>query len=136
MKKLHEITRAILTHEKEEFDKSFTLSQIKDLEEMIEGNLESTSYNYIEPDFTKYTYIALDKLKIDDIWYDDLVELIDDCYLREVPELVKNYFDYDKFFEDAQYNGRPHHFNRYDESTELETEDYYIYYHNQNYKRG
>ena len=136
MKKLHEITRAILTHEKEEFDKSFTLSQIKDLEEMIEGNLESTSYNYIEPDFTKYTYIALDKLKIDDIWYDDLVELIDDCYLREVPELVKNYFDYDKFFEDAQYNGRPHHFNGYDGTTELETEDYYIYYHNQNYKRG
>ena len=29
MKKLHEITRAILTHEKEEFDKTFTLSQIK-----------------------------------------------------------------------------------------------------------
>ena len=48
MKKLHEITRAIITHEKEEFDKTFTLSQIKELDEMLEGKLDSTIYNYIE----------------------------------------------------------------------------------------
>ena len=136
MKNLHEITRAILTHEKEEFDKTFTLSQIKELDEMIEGNLESKSYNYIEPDFTKYTYVALRQDKIDDIWTDSLIDLADDCYLNGVPEQIKNYFDYDKFVEDAQNDGRASHFNGYDGSTELETEDYYIYYHNQNYKRG
>ena len=136
MKKLHEITRAILTHEKEEFDKSFTLSQIKELDEMIEDNLCSTSYNYIEPDFTKYTYVALDKCQIDDIWYDSIIDLVYDCYLNGVPEQIKNYFNYDKFFEDVQQEGRANHFNGYDRSTELETEDYYIYYHNQNYKRG
>ena len=134
MKKLHEITRAILTHEKEEFDKTFTLSQIKELDGSI--NIDPKWYNYIEPDFTKYTYVALDKLKIDDLWYDATVELIDECYLNGVPEQVKNYFNYDKFFEDVQYDGRASHFNGYDGSTELETEDYYIYYHNQNYKRG
>ena len=128
MKNLHEITRAILTHEKEEFDKTFTLSQIKELDEMIEDNLCSTSYNYIEPDFTKYTYVALDKCQIDDLWYDSIIDLVEDCY--------KNYFNYDKFFEDVQQDGRANHFNGYDGSTELETEDYYIYYHNQNYKRG
>ena len=136
MKKLHEITRAILTHEKEEFDKSFTLSQIKELDEMIEGNLDSTSYNYIEPDFTKYTYVALRQDEIDNIWTDSLIDLADDCYISELPEHLKKYFDYDKFVEDAQYDGRASHFNGYDGSTELETEDYYIYYHNQNYKRG
>ena len=136
MKNLHEITRAILTHEKEEFDKTFTLSQIKELDEMLEGNLESTSYNYIEPDFTKYTYVALDKCQIDDIWTDSLIDLADDCYISELPEHLKKYFDYDKFVEDCMEDGRPHHFNGYDGSTELETEDYYIYYHNQNYKRG
>ena len=136
MKNLHEITRAILTHEKEEFDKSFTLSQIKELDEMIEGNLDSTSYNYIEPDFTKYTYVALDKCQIDDLWYDSIIDLADDCYLSELPEHLKKYFDYDKFVEDVQYDGRASHFNGYDGSTELETKDYYIYYHNQNYKRG
>ena len=136
MKKLHEITRAIITHEKEEFDKSFTLSQIKELDEMIEDNLCSTSYNYTEPDFTKYTYVALAKGQIDDLWYDDIVDLVDECYLNGVPEQVKNYFNYDKFFEDAQNDGRANHFNGYDGNTELETEDYYIYYHNQNYKRG
>ena len=136
MKNLHEITRAILTHEKEEFNKSFTLSQIKELDEMIEGNLDSTRYNYIEPDFTKYTYVALDKCQIDDLWYDSIIDLVDDCYLSGVPEQVKNYFDYDKFVEDFMVDGRVNHFNGYDGSTELETEDYYIYYHNQNYKRG
>ena len=136
MKNLHEITRAILTHEKEEFDKTFTLSQIKELEEMIEGNLDSTSYNYIEPDFTKYTYVALRQDEIDDIWTDSLIDLADDCYISELPEHLKKYFDYDKFVEDGKEDGRPQHFNGYDGSTELETEDYYIYYHNQNYKRG
>ena len=48
MKNLHEITRAILTHEKEEFDKTFTLSQIKDLDEMIEGNLDWKSLEDFE----------------------------------------------------------------------------------------
>ena len=136
MKNLHEITRAILTHEKEEFDKSFTLSQIKELDEMIEDNLCSTSYNYIEPDFTKYTYVALDKCQIDDLWYDSIIDLADDCYISELPEHLKKYFDYDKFVEDCMEDGRASHFNGYDGSTELETEDYYIYYHNQNYKRG
>ena len=134
MKKLHEITRAILTHEKEEFDKSFTLSQIKELDESI--NIDPKWYNYIEPDFTKYTYVAFDKFWIDNIWTDSLINLADDCYLNGVPELIKNYFDYDKFVEDYKQDGRASHFNGYDGSTELETEDYFIYYHNQNYKRG
>ena len=132
MKKLHEITRAILTHEKEEFDKTFTLSQIKELDEMIEGNYESCGYTYIEPDFTKYTYVALRQDEIDDIWTDSLIDLADDCYISELPEHLKKYFDYDKFVEDGKEDGRPQHFNGYDGSTELETEDYFIYYHNQN----
>ena len=134
MENLHEITRAILTHEKEEFDKTFTLSQIKELDESI--NIDPKWYNYIEPDFTKYTYVAFDKFWIDNIWTDSLIDLADDCYLNGVPELIKNYFDYDKFVEDCKQDGRASHFNGYDGTTELETEDYYIYYHNQNYKRG
>ena len=136
MKKLHEITRAILTHEKEEFDRTFTLNQIKELDEMIEGNLDWKSYNYIEPDFTKYTYVALRQDEIDAIWTDSLIDLADDCYIGEIPEHLKKYFDYDKFVEDCMEDGRASHFNGYDGNTELETEDYYIYYHNQNYKRG
>ena len=136
MKNLHEITRAIITHEKGEFDKTFTLSQIKELGRMIEDNYESCGYTYIEPDFTKYTYVALRQDEIDDIWTDSLIDLADDCYIKELPEHLKKHFDYDKFVEGCKECGRPHHFNGYDGSTELETEDYYIYYHNQNYKRG
>ena len=134
MKKLHEITRAILTHEKEEFDKTFTLSQIKELDGSI--NIDPKWYNYIEPDFTKYTYVALRQDEIDDIWTDSLIGLVADCYIRKLPEHLKQYFDYNKIVEECKENGRAHNFNGYDGSTELETEDYYIYYHNQNYKRA
>ena len=136
MKNLHEITRAILTHEKEEFNKTFTLSQIKELDNLVEENYESCGYTYIEPEFTQFTYVALRQDEIDDIWTDSLIDLADDCYIGELPEHLKQYFDYDKFVEEGKEGGRPHHFNGCDGSTELETEDYYIYYHNQNYKRG
>ena len=136
MKNLLEITRAILTHEKEEFDKSFTLSQIKELEKVVEENYESCGYTYIEPEFTQFTYVALRQDEIDDIWTDSLIDLADDCYVSELPKHLKNYFDYDKFVKACKENGRAHCFNGYDRNTELETEDYYIYYHNQNYKRG
>ena len=134
MKKLHEITRAIITHEKEEFDKTFILSQIKELDESI--NIDPKWYNYIEPDFTKYTYVAFDKFWIDNIWTDSLIDLADDCYIGELPEHLKQYFDYDKFVEDWKEHGRAYNFNGYDGTTELETDNYFIYYHNQNYKRG
>lgn len=131
MKNLHEITRAILTHEKEEFNKTFTLSQIKELDGSI--NIDPKGYNYIEPDFTKYTYVAFDEFWIEDIWYDATIDLVDECYLNNVPEQVKNYFDYDKFFEDCKENGsRAEQFNNYDGNTELETDNYFIYYHNKN----
>ena len=133
MKNLHEITRAILTHEKEEFGKNFTLSQIKELDTLVEENYESCGYTYVEPEFTQFTYVALRQDEIDDIWYDATIDLVDECYLNNVPEQVKNYFNYDKFFEDCKMNSsRVEQFNGYDGSTELETEDYYIYYHNQN----
>ena len=134
MKNLHEITRAILTHEKEEFDKTFTLSQIKELDESID--IDPKWNNYIEPDFTKYTYVAFDKFWIDDIWTDSLIDLADDCYISELPEHLKKYFDYDKFVQDCKEDGRAHNFNDYDGRTELETDDYFIYYLNENYKRG
>ena len=136
MKNLHEITRAILTHEKEEFNKTFTLSQIKELDSLVEENYESCGYTYIEPEFTKFTYVALRQDEIDAIWYDATIDLVDECYLNNVPEQVKNYFNYDKFFEDVQQEGRANHFNGYDGNTELETDNYFIYYHNKNYKRG
>lgn len=133
MKNLHEITRAILTHEKEEFDKSFTLSQIKELDTLVEENYESCGYTYIESEFTQFTYVALRQDEIDDIWYDATIDLVDECYLNNVPEQVKNYFNYDKFFEDCKENGsRVEQFNGYDGNTELETDNYFIYYHNQN----
>lgn len=133
--KLHEITRAIIKHEGSEFETEFSLSDIKDLDNLIWGNLDTCGYTYIEPDCsTKYTYVALHKDEIDDIWSDSLVDLFDDCYARDIPENLRKYIDYEAFVEDCKEDGRPHHFNGYDGYTEIESDNYYIYYHNNNYR--
>lgn len=134
MLRLNEITRAITEHEKEEFGTEFSLSQIKDLNENIENNLDTCWYNYFEPDNTKYTYVALHKDEIDDIWSESLRDLFDDCYASNIPEDLRKYIDYESFIDDCKEDGRPHHFNEYDGRTEIETDNYYIYYHNMNYR--
>ena len=135
MLKLHETTRAIIAHEREEFGTELSLSEIKELNNLVEGNLDTCGYTYIEPDCTtKFTYVALRQDEIDDLWSESLIELFDDCYAHGIPEHLRKYIDYDSFVDDCMEDGRPHHFNGCDGRTEIESDNYYIYYHNQNYK--
>ena len=135
MIKLHEITRAIIEHESSEFGTEFSLSDIKSLDLKVDANLDTTWYTYIEPDCpTKYTYVALHKDEIDDIWSESLRDLFDDCYARGIPENLRKYIDYESFIDDYKEGGRPKYFNGYDGRTEIETDNYYIYYHNNNYR--
>lgn len=135
MIKLDEITRAIIEHESSEFGTEFSLSDIKSLDLKVDANLDTTWYTYIEPDCsTKYTYVALHKDEIDDIWSESLRDLFDECYAHDIPENLRKYIDYESFIDDCKEDGRPHHFNGYDGSTEIETDNYYIYYHNNNYR--
>lgn len=135
MEKLHEITRAIITHEREEFGTELSLSEIKELNNLVEEKLDTCGYTYIEPDCsTKYTYVVLHKDEIDDLWSESLRDLFDDCYAHDIPENLRKYIDYESFIDDCKEDGRPNYFNGYDGSTEIETENYYIYYHNNNYR--
>lgn len=135
MLKLHEITRAIITHEREEFGTELSLSEIKELNNLVDKNLNTCGYTYIEPDCaTKFTYVAIRQDEIDDLWSESLIELFDDCYAHDIPEHLRKYIDYNSFVEDCMQDGRPYHFNGYDGQTEIESDNYYIYYHNQNYR--
>lgn len=134
MIKLDEITRAIIKHEREEFGTEFSLSDIKSLDNMVNENFNSDTQTYVEPSNTKFTYLYVPKDSLDYIWSESLRDLFDDCYAHNIPEDLRKYIDYDSFIDDSKEDGRPHHFNGYDGRTEIETDNYYIYYHNMNYR--
>lgn len=60
--------------------------------------------------------------------FDQVIEdYIEMCIIPELPEVAKTYFDYDKFTNDASYDGRGHWLASYD-SNEIELEnDFYAY---------
>jgi hypothetical protein len=124
---LNEITKEILTDD----GNTFTLSEIKEINEIVENSIASKYFYVDTQSYTRRSFLVVDKNYIDDIYYDWLVDLVDDCYLNGTNDLIKNYFDYTKFVNDCRISdGYAHTFNSYDGSTELETSDYYIYYHN------
>lgn len=135
MIKLDEITRAIIKHEREEFGTGFSLSGIKSLDNMVNRDWRSDGRTYLDISNTKFTYVFIPKASLDYIWNGELEDYADE-FLRHknTPEFIRNYFNYDLFIDDCKEDGRPHHFNGYDGSTEIETENWYIYYHNMNYR--
>jgi hypothetical protein len=123
---LNEITKEILKDD----GCTFSLSEIKAVNEIVEDSIEG---NYFYCDTQKYTarsFLIIDKDRIDNVFRDWIIDLADECYLSDKDKMVKRYFDYDKFIDDCMIDGYAHTFNSYDGYTELETDQYYIYYHN------
>lgn len=133
MYNLHEVTRAILQYENKEFGNEFTFTQIKEMDEMSENNISYKDNSYVEYPYTNFHYEVIGKHDFENYWEDRIIDLADDCYLHNISDFMKRYFDYDKFCEDVKEEGRAAFFNGYDGRAELETENYYIYLWNQNY---
>ena len=77
-------------------------------------------------------YLVVDDDEADELWEQDLDSYIDECL--ELPDNMKNYFDRDKFKDDAKVDGRGHSLGRYDGNewgVEVEYNDdkfrFYIY---------
>ena len=94
-----------------------TLSEIKELDSQLDSNDVSVDVNGEE-------YRIIEESVIDDIWEESLKELLEDCY--EIPPLLKNYIDYDKWVEDCKFDGLGHHFSTYDGSEESSGSYYYF----------
>ena len=99
-------------------------SAIEVIEEIL-NKIDSEDDFYIEVDSKEYRFIH-DRI-IEDEFYNYQVDLIDECYLSNVPEIVKNYFDYDKFISDCEYDGYANTFSSYDGSTEIELTNYTVF---------
>lgn len=46
-------------------------------------------------------YLVVSSSDLDDVYRDYMVELIDDCVIPNLPENLKNYFDYDSYIDDS-----------------------------------
>lgn len=81
----------------------------------------------------KREWLVVTDDEADQLWDEDLDSYLDECVLGEMPEMAQNYFDREKWKNDARVDGRAHSLNRYDGNEEYETingEDYYIYRQN------
>lgn len=64
---------------------------------------------------------------IERIHREEIEELVDDCYLSEASDIIKQYFDYDSFARDCRISdGYGPHFSSYDGSEEQE-DNYYMF---------
>ena len=77
-------------------------------------------------------YQVLTDEEADKAWDESLDSYLDDCVLCEMPEIAQNYFDRERWKEDAKVDGRGHSLGRYDgeenEITDPETDELFFAY--------
>ena len=81
----------------------------------------------VETEEGEYRFIEEDA--IESIHREEIETLVDDCYLsdKNIPEMIKRYFDYDSFARDCRLSdGYGHHFSSYDGSEERNG-DYFMF---------
>jgi len=94
--------------------------------EKLDNELNNSNDFFIEVNNKEYRFIHNDD--IEDLFYDYNVNLIDECYFtNDTPEVLKNYFDYDKFVSDCMYNGYANTFSSYDGTTEIKLNSYRVF---------
>jgi hypothetical protein len=94
---------------------------VNEIEEIEENNNNSWTVQGID-------YLAGTDDEMDQAWDDELENYIDECL--EIPESVQNYFDREKWKDDAKIDGRGHALNHYDggeEEIKLNGVYYYAY---------
>lgn len=104
----------------------FSLSQLKELDALIDSNLSDDFY--IELPNNGYEYRIITSEDIADILEESLEDLVNDCY--NIDELtssgwLSNYItiDYERMARDTHYG---EHFSSYDGSEESDSDYYYF----------
>lgn len=90
-------------------------------------------YNESTFQYDNEEYLVVTDDEADDLWDEDLNNYLEECIYPELPENIRNYFDEEKWKNDARYDGRAHSLSRYDgneDTEEVEGEIYYIYRQN------
>lgn len=79
-------------------------------------DLDWDGYDYIEVkiDGEPQEYRVIKEVSIERIFEEYIRDLADDCLIPDLPDNMKQYFDYDKFTSDCEMDWYGHHLNGYD----------------------
>lgn len=90
--------------------------------------LDSEEGDDFTVDFGSKVYRFIHDDSIEGIHREEIKELVDDCYLsRDIPDIAKQYFDYDSFACDCRISdGYGHRFASYD-GEEIEVGDWHVF---------
>ena len=105
-------------------EKQNAIDEIKDELNGITNEYDCT-YSYYNEE-----YIVATDEQADELWEQGLDDYICDCILPEIPEAYQNYFDEEKWKDDAKYDGRGHVLATYDGDenyVDVNGTTYYIY---------
>jgi len=95
--------------------------------------LNTSSYNDCLIEYGNEEYLVCTDSEADDLWEEDLDNYLEECVYPGLPDNLKNYFDDEKWKNDARFDGRGHSLNRYDgneEEVQINGETFYIYRQN------
>jgi len=78
------------------------------------SDINVSSYDDNVFEYGKQEYLVVTDEEANKLWDEDLDYYIDECILPELPESARQYFDDEKWKQDARYDGRGHSLSRYD----------------------
>lgn len=105
-------------------EKQNAINEIKDELDNITNEYDCT-YSYYSEE-----YIVATDEEADELWEEALDNYIEECILPELPKAYQNYFDDEKWKNDAKYDGRGTTLATYDGNenyVDVEGTTYYIY---------
>jgi hypothetical protein len=109
-------------------DRIDTLAKFLDIDsdEEYKDEIECIDEDDYRFRYNSEEYLVLTDDEADRLWEKELDYYIDECIIREIPKYLQNYFDENRWKDDARIDGRGHSISTYD-GGENEEGDYFIY---------
>ena len=101
------------------FDGIVHLGDCVDLFQLSKYDKDPARKNDARDDIEEYRILT--DFEADKAWEESLENYIEECILPEIPELARNYFDSERWIEDAKIDGRGQNLAHYDGNENEET---------------
>lgn len=104
-------------------------AKIKALAKHLECKQKEITVSQYDDQIFEYgneEYLVVTDDEADELWEQDLDNYLEECIYPELTGNLSNYFDDEKWKQDARYDGRGHSLARYD-GNEYEVDGFYIY---------
>ena len=114
-------------------DNEVLLNWLQENGTLIEDEIIQSTYNENLFEYGNQEYLVCTDSEADELWEESLDNYLEECIYPELQGNLKNYFDDEKWKQDAKYDGRGHSLNFYDGCEDEETvggETFYIYRRN------